>query len=104
MDDAKGDVKLESSPGRGTAFVLTFPLPASLTREETAGGGKKRLSGQFSISKQQSEIIALLKYGLLRKEISDRLSISINTLNTQIRRLFEKCRVNNKTELLNIFE
>ena len=48
-------------------------------------------------------IIALLKGGLLRKEISDRLDISINTLNTQIRRIFKKCRVQNKTELLNIF-
>jgi DNA-binding NarL/FixJ family response regulator len=65
---------------------------------------KKRLFRRYGISQQQIAIIALLKCGLLRKEISDRLDISINTVNTQIRRMFEKCRVHNKTELLNIFD
>ena len=63
----------------------------------------KDLYKQYGISSRQIQIIALLKIGLLQKEICDRLNISINTLKTHMRRLFKKCKVENKTELLNIF-
>jgi len=33
---------------------------------------------------------------------SDRLGVSLNTVNTQIRRMFEKCGVNNRIELINL--
>lgn len=63
----------------------------------------KSLYEQYGISERQIQIIALLKVGLLRKEICTRLNVSMNTLKTHMGRLFEKCGVGNKTELLNIF-
>ncbi|MBN2440951.1 MAG: response regulator [Spirochaetales bacterium] len=63
----------------------------------------KDLYEKYGISDQQIRIIALLKIGLLRKEICDRLDVSMNTLKTHMSRLFQKCGVDNKTELLNIF-
>jgi two-component system, sensor histidine kinase ChiS len=59
---------------------------------------------KYGISKREIEIISLLQCGFERKEISDRLNISINTVKTHISRLFEKCKVNNKIDLLNIFK
>jgi DNA-binding NarL/FixJ family response regulator len=58
---------------------------------------------ELGISKQQIKIIALLKNGFERKEICTHLDITLNTLKTQIKRIFLKCKVHNKTELLNIF-
>lgn len=58
---------------------------------------------EYGVSKRQIEIIDLLKEGLERKEIAYELGISINTVKTQLHRLFEKCGVNNKTELIKIF-
>lgn len=105
MDEAGGTITL-SSAGRGTVFVLEFPGVPPEEREriiDDGGASPKALLERYGISKRQTAIIALLKGGLLSKEISARLNISINTLNTQIRRIFKKCRVQNKTELLNIF-
>jgi DNA-binding NarL/FixJ family response regulator len=61
------------------------------------------LHRRYQISQRQVEIVALMKNGLERKEICDRLGMSLNTLKTQIRRMFIKCKVTNKTELLNLF-
>ncbi len=64
------------------------------------GMGRGHLQAYSTIP--QVQIAALLQAGLERKEISYKLGISINTVNTQIKRMFEKCKVSNKVELLNI--
>ncbi len=69
----------------------------------SASDVSKALYEGFRITRRQIEIIALLRLGLERKEISDRLCISVNTVKTQMRRIFEKCGIGNKTELLNLF-
>ncbi len=64
--------------------------------------GQRTLAEESALSARQVQVAALLGIGLERKEIADRLGISLNTVNTQIRRMFEKCGVNNKVELLNL--
>ena len=49
-------------------------------------------------------IISLLKKHLEYKEISSYLNISINTVRTYIKRIFEKCKVRSTRELLNQIE
>ena len=61
------------------------------------------LYDEFGISNQQIKIIMLLKNGFERKEICDKLGVSLNTLKTHLKIIFKKCNVNNKAELLNIF-
>ena len=62
-----------------------------------------KLYHQYRISKREIEIISLLKLGLEHKEIADKLNISINTVRTYISRIYEKCKVNNKVDLLRHF-
>lgn len=62
-----------------------------------------KMYAKYGVSNRQIEIISLLKEGLERKEIAYELGISINTVKTQLQRLYEKCSVNNKTELIKIF-
>ena len=62
-----------------------------------------KLYHEYGISKREIEIISLLKLGLEHKEIADKINISINTVRTYISRIHEKCKVNNKVDLLRIF-
>ena len=58
----------------------------------------------FSILKnREKEVLQQILKGLLIKEIADTMCLSIHTARNHIRHIFESCKVQNKTELLNIF-
>ncbi|HMQ05658.1 MAG TPA: LuxR C-terminal-related transcriptional regulator [Saprospiraceae bacterium] len=50
------------------------------------------------LSKREKEILKLVKAGMLSKEISDMLSISVHTVNTHRQRILEKLGANNSME------
>ncbi len=52
----------------------------------------------FSLTNREVEVLRLVKEGLLSKEISDKLSISLHTVNTYRQRVLEKLDVNNSME------
>ena len=58
---------------------------------------------EHGISKREIEILNLLFKGLLRKEIAYELNISINSVKTYMSRIFTKCDVDSKKELLKVF-
>ncbi len=53
---------------------------------------------EIELTKRETEILHLVKEGLLSKEISDKLSISINTVNTHRQRFLKKLGANNSME------
>lgn len=53
---------------------------------------------ELTLSKRELEILKLVKQGLLSKEISDKLSISVHTVNTHRQRVLEKLEANNSFE------
>lgn len=53
---------------------------------------------KVQLTQRETEILKLVKEGLLSKEISDRLSISIHTVNTHRQRVLEKLGANNSME------
>lgn len=53
---------------------------------------------QFELSKREAEILKLIKMGLLSKEISDQLTISVHTVNTHRQKLLKKLGANNSFE------
>lgn len=55
---------------------------------------------QFELTKRETEILNLVKIGLLSKEISDKLSISVHTVNTHRQRFLEKLGANNSFEAI----
>lgn len=63
-----------------------IPLPNENSKPET------------ELTKREKEILRLVHTGLLSKEISDHLSISIHTVNTHRQRLLEKLGANNSME------
>jgi DNA-binding CsgD family transcriptional regulator len=56
---------------------------------------------QHQLSKREQEIIKLLVDGLSYKEIAFRLSVSPRTVETHVYRIFKKCSVSTKLELVN---
>ena len=53
---------------------------------------------QVELTNREIEILQLVKDGLLSKEISDKLSISVHTVNTHRQRFLEKLGANNSME------
>jgi DNA-binding CsgD family transcriptional regulator len=51
-----------------------------------------------SLTKRETEILKLVKDGFLSKEISDKLTISLHTVNTHRQRVLEKLGVDNSME------
>lgn len=51
----------------------------------------------YGLSDREKEILQLMVGGLIKKEIADRLTLSIHTIDTYLRRIYEKLEVNTRT-------
>jgi len=51
----------------------------------------------YGLSDREKEILQLMTTGLIKKEIADRLTLSIHTVDTYLRRIYEKLEVNTRT-------
>jgi DNA-binding NarL/FixJ family response regulator len=51
-----------------------------------------------SLTPREHEVLTLLAKGCLYKEMSDRLGISMNTIRTHLKRIYEKLHVQSRTE------
>ncbi len=50
------------------------------------------------LAEREREVLSLLAQGDLYKEIADRLQISVHTVNSHIRRIYEKLQVNSRAQ------
>jgi DNA-binding CsgD family transcriptional regulator len=53
--------------------------------------------GDYGLSDREKEILQLMVIGLIKKEIADRLALSIHTVDTYLRLIYEKLEVNTRT-------
>lgn len=53
--------------------------------------------GDYGLSDREKEILHLMVKGLIKKEIADRLTLSVHTVDTYLRRIYEKLEVNTRT-------
>jgi DNA-binding CsgD family transcriptional regulator len=89
---------LDLSPDQSVFRCATGCLMNCRTRtffpiRNSAPAGKKP-----GLSPREIKILQLIKDGLLSKEISDRLSISVHTVNTHRQRILEKLQADNSME------
>ena len=56
--------------------------------------GKK---ADYGLTAREEEILRLLSEGLIKKEIAAALRISVNTVSTHLRRVYDKLNVNTNT-------
>ena len=60
----------------------------------------KSLTRENPLSKRESQVLGMIKDGLMSKEIAEKLFISIHTVNTHRQRILEKLNVSNSYEAI----
>ena len=53
--------------------------------------------GDYDLTDREKDILRLMADGLIKKEIANHLDISVHTVNTHIRSIYEKLHVNTNT-------
>ncbi|MBS1918990.1 MAG: response regulator transcription factor [Bacteroidetes bacterium] len=79
------------------------PMSANIARKlvNVFQKNENNLPSIESLTNRENEMLQLLSKGLLYKEISDKMSISINTVKQHIHNIYEKLHVQNRTEAIN---
>ncbi len=78
------------------------PMSPTIARK-VINSFKPGLKTNDVLTVRETEILTLLSKGLLYKEISSRLNISIGTVKQHIHKIYEKLHVQNRTEAINKF-
>jgi DNA-binding NarL/FixJ family response regulator len=73
--------------------VQSFQQPVATRAQPAAAGAETE-----NLSPRESEVLDLLAQGLLYKEISEKLGVSMPTVNTYIRRIYEKLQVRSRAQ------
>ncbi len=68
-------------------------------RPGTRGPRRRPTSGWDSLTTSERDVALLVAEGLTNRQVANRLHISPHTVNTHLRRVFEKLDVSNRTEL-----
>jgi DNA-binding NarL/FixJ family response regulator len=76
------------------------PMSSSIARKVVASFQKSKQSGekQIHLSPREEAVLICLAKGLTYKQIADQLDISIDTIRTYLRRVYEKLHVQSRTE------
>jgi DNA-binding NarL/FixJ family response regulator len=76
------------------------PMTSSIARKVVASFQKSKQTGQKQthLSPREEAVLNCLAKGLTYKQIADQLEISIDTIRTYLRRIYEKLHVQSRTE------
>jgi DNA-binding NarL/FixJ family response regulator len=76
------------------------PMSSNIARKvvQSLHQPKPKLRPSDELSKRENEVLVLLAQGYLYKEISDTLGIGQETVNTYIRRIYEKLHVHSRAQ------
>jgi|SRR5665213_23750 len=89
--DALKDVHAGGSP---MSSQIARKVVQNFYRNETQNGGGETVE----LSPREREVLELLARGYLYKEIAEMLKISVQTVNTYIRRIYEKLHVRSRAQ------
>jgi DNA-binding NarL/FixJ family response regulator len=78
------------------------PISSQIARKVIESFQVKEKSNEYyqSLSRREKEILENLLHGYMYKEIADTLFVSIETVRTHIRNIYEKLQVNSRIEAL----
>ena len=74
------------------------PMSGHIARKVVQYFRPKRTPDEEKLSSREVEIVNFLAKGFRYKEIADALSISVHTVRSHIRRIYEKLHVTSRTE------
>lgn len=79
-------------------------LSVVVSRKDSLDRRVERMIAAFGLSKRESEILPYVLRGRTGERIAGELFISKNTVDTHIRRIYSKCDVHNRQELIDLSE
>lgn len=76
------------------------PMSSNIARKvvQSLHQSKPKNRPADELSKRENEVLTLLAQGYLYKEIADALGIGLDTVNTYIRRIYEKLQVHSRSQ------
>jgi DNA-binding NarL/FixJ family response regulator len=81
---------MSSAIAREVIRVFQKPAPSAAVPEPTAGGGGSRLNSR------ETELLGHLAQGLAYKEAAEVMGVSLETVRTFVRRIYEKLQVHTR--------
>jgi DNA-binding NarL/FixJ family response regulator len=81
------------------------PMSSTIARKvvQSLQQSKPKIRPADELSKRENEVLALLAQGYLYKEIADTMGIGLQTVNTYIRRIYEKLHVHSRGQAVAIY-
>ena len=76
------------------------PMTGSIARKVVGSFGMKPLSNGERLTEREQQVLDLLSEGLKAKEIAEKLFVSIATVRSHVRGVYEKLQVQNRVEML----
>ena len=74
------------------------PMTSNIARKVVQSFKRGPASSDHELSPREQEVLDLLARGYLYKEIAERLNISVPTVNTYVRRMYEKLQVQSRAQ------
>lgn len=63
--------------------------------------GSKRLGSMPILTKREHQVLNLLSGGFIRKEVAEKLNVTLDTVDSHCKNMFKKYKVNNLRQLIN---
>ncbi|MBK9419042.1 MAG: response regulator transcription factor [Flavobacteriales bacterium] len=76
------------------------PMTGSIARKVVSSFGVKPLENGERLTDREQQVLDLLSEGLKAKEIANELFVSITTVRSHVRSIYEKLHVQNRVEML----
>jgi DNA-binding NarL/FixJ family response regulator len=77
------------------------PMSGEIARKVISRFHKQNIYNKGILTNREAEILNLLSKGFRYKEVADKLFVSIETVRTHIRNIYEKLQVQSRTEAIN---
>ena len=81
----------------GGGASMTSEPPRKVSNGFADPGPLLEKKADYGLTAREEEILRLLSEGLIKKEIASALRISVNTVSTHLRRVYDKLHVNTNT-------
>ena len=76
------------------------PMTGSIARKVVASFGMRPLENGERLTEREQQVLDLLSEGLKAKEIAEKLFVSITTVRSHVRGIYEKLHVQNRVEMM----
>jgi DNA-binding NarL/FixJ family response regulator len=74
------------------------PMSGYIARQVVQSFAKRKDPGSPDLTPREAEVLALVGKGYINKEIADRLGISLETVRSYLKNIYEKLHVRSRTE------